>query len=75
MAQAAKKGMNAKQAARYTFGTMNNLGAMHGNQVTPKGEAMEAESLDAMRPAPRRGHPHRHKNLGKYLHPRGGYQK
>lgn len=25
------------------FGTMNKVGAMHGNKITPKGEAMQAK--------------------------------
>lgn len=40
-AGAAKKGFSGKRAATYVYGTMNNLGAMHGNQTTVKGKAME----------------------------------
>ena len=28
---------------RAIYGTMNKIGAMHGNKITPKGEAMEAK--------------------------------
>ena len=42
------------------YGTLQNIGAMSGNKITPKGAAMQAKH-DA-------GHPHR--NLGKFLHPR-----
>lgn len=40
-AEAAKKGMSGKRAASYVYGAMNNMGAMHGNQETAKGAAME----------------------------------
>lgn len=40
---ARKKGFTGKRAARYTFGTMNNMGAMHGNQETAKGARMQAK--------------------------------
>lgn len=39
--EAAKKGMTGRREARYVFGAMNDLGAMHGNQETVRGAAME----------------------------------
>ena len=40
--RAAKKaGKSGKEADRYIYGAMNNMGAMHGSKETPKGEAME----------------------------------
>ena len=43
------------------YGTLNAIGAMHGNKETAKGVRMEAKHMAKM------GHPH--KNLGAYLHP------
>jgi hypothetical protein len=43
------------------YGTMNKIGAMHGNKETPKGRAMAQKHA-----AKASGHPH--KNLGAYLH-------
>ena len=40
-AKAAEKGLKGKRADRYVFGAMNNMGAMRGNQETPKGAAIE----------------------------------
>lgn len=40
---AAKKGFKGKRAAKYVFGAMNNMGAMHGSKITPKGERMQAK--------------------------------
>ncbi len=40
-AEAAKKGLTGREAERYEYGAMNNMGAMHGNQETPKGKAMD----------------------------------
>jgi hypothetical protein len=52
------------------YGTLNAIGAMHGNKITEKGRRMEAKhAKDMTRPA-RSGHPH--KNLGTYLHPKKG---
>ena len=42
-AAARAKGLKGKQAAAYTYGTLNNMGAMHGNKETSKGEAMQAK--------------------------------
>lgn len=40
------------------YGTLNAIGAMHGNKETAKGARMQAQH-DAKHP---------HKNLGKFLH-------
>ena len=78
--QAASKGLSEKQTARYVYGAMNNLGAMHGNVETPKGARMDAKHSADMKAGKARqpkqtksSQPGRHKNLGKYLHPKGGY--
>ena len=42
-AQAAKEGKTGRAAARYIYGTMNNIGAMHGNKETAKGAEMDAK--------------------------------
>jgi hypothetical protein len=42
------------------YGTLNKIGAMHGNKETPKGRAMEQKHF--------REHPG--KNLGAHLKPR-----
>jgi hypothetical protein len=42
-AAARTKGLKGKRADRYVFGAMNNMGAMHGNQETTKGAAMQAK--------------------------------
>lgn len=47
------------------YGTMNNIGAMHGNKETPKGAHMQAEHEAKV------GAQHPHANLGKFLHPKG----
>jgi hypothetical protein len=31
------------------YGTMNSIGAMHGNKITPKGKAMEQKHITDMR--------------------------
>lgn len=41
MTEAAKKGMSGRKKSQYVYGAMNNMGAMHGNKVTPKGRAMQ----------------------------------
>lgn len=38
---AAKKGKSGKAADRYTYGALNNMGAMSGNKTTAKGRAMQ----------------------------------
>lgn len=64
-AEAAKQGLKGKQADRYVFGTLNNIGAVNGNKETAKGRAMEAKhQRDTEGPS----HPGR--NLGQFLHPR-----
>ncbi len=40
-AEAAAKGFSGRRADRYTFGALNNMGAMRGNKVTAKGRRME----------------------------------
>ena len=40
---AKKKGLTGKDADHFIYGTMNSIGAMHGNKITAKGEAMEAK--------------------------------
>lgn len=40
-ASAAKKGKTGRAAARYVYGAMNNMGAMHGNRETAKGRQMD----------------------------------
>jgi hypothetical protein len=38
---AEKKGYSGRRADAYVYGTLNNMGAMHGNKETAKGERME----------------------------------
>ena len=38
--EASRKGLRGKRAARYVYGTMNNIGAMQGNRETRKGARM-----------------------------------
>ncbi len=72
-AQAAAKGLTGKQADRYTFGAMNNLGAMRGNKITAKGARMQAKhERDEGASSSKVKHPNRHKNLGTFLHPKKG---
>ncbi len=40
-AEAASKGFTGRRADRYTYGALNNMGAMHGNKTTAKGRRME----------------------------------
>lgn len=40
-AEAAKKGKTGRAADAYVYGTMNAIGAMHGNKETAKGREME----------------------------------
>ena len=42
-AEAASRGMTGKAADRYTYGAMNNMGAMKGNVETTLGATMEAK--------------------------------
>lgn len=69
--EAASKGMTGEQRARYVYGTLNHLGAMRGNQDTPKGRAMQAtHARDVAAGTAAPAHPGR--NLGRYLHPPKG---
>ncbi len=58
------KALEAKLKREYpnnpsaVYGTMNNLGLMHGNKETAKGRAVDRKM----------GGSHPHRNLGKYLH-------
>jgi hypothetical protein len=47
-ASARKKGMKGRKADSYVYGAMNNMGAMHGNQETAKGRAMERKHRATM---------------------------
>lgn len=78
MAEAASKGLTGRAADRYTYGALNNLGAMSGNVETAKGRAMDAKhardvaagrATPASAPAVTADLPHPHRNLGKFLHP------
>jgi hypothetical protein len=53
------------------YGTLNNLGYMHGNKETPAGQAVQAEhERDVKAGKAKSGLGHPHKNLGKFLHPK-----
>lgn len=41
--EAARKGYRGRRAARYTYGALNNMGAMRGNKETRKGARMAAK--------------------------------
>lgn len=41
--EADRKGLKGRAKARYTFGAMNNMGAMRGSKETPKGRRMDAK--------------------------------
>jgi hypothetical protein len=47
-AEAAAAGKTGRAADRYVFGTMNTIGAMHGNKETPKGARMDAQHRHRM---------------------------
>ena len=38
---AKKKGLMGKEAKRYEFGAMNNMGAVRGSKITPLGKRMQ----------------------------------
>ena len=40
-AEARKKGFKGRRADRYVYGSMNNMGVMHGNKITAKGRAVD----------------------------------
>lgn len=42
-AEAAKKGLTGKRANAYVYGTLNNIGAMHGSKETAKGRTMDVK--------------------------------
>lgn len=44
--EAEAKGKSGRQEDAYVYGTMNNMGAMHGNKITAKGRRMEREHAD-----------------------------
>jgi hypothetical protein len=48
-AKAAKKGLKGRRAARYVYGGLNNMGAMHGNKETAHGKAMQRKHEDRIR--------------------------
>ena len=54
------------------YGTLNAIGAMHGNKTTAKGEAMQAKHNRDVKAGKVSGMGHPHKNLGTYLHPKKG---
>ena len=56
------------------YGTMNKIGAMHGNKETAKGKRMAAKHAKDVAAGRAGGVPHPHRNLGEYLHAkhRGG---
>lgn len=41
-AEASKKGLIGAHADAYVYGSMNKMGAMHGNKETAKGRNMQA---------------------------------
>ena len=55
---------------RAVYGTLNAIGAMHGNKETAKGVRMEAKHTRDVKAGRVSGMGHPHKNLGAYLHPK-----
>ena len=49
--EAAAKGLKGRKADAYVWGTMNNLGAVHGNKITAKGRRMEQAHEDKVHAA------------------------
>ena len=49
--EATKKGLTGRRASRYVYGALNNMGAMRGNQETPKGARMQAKHDAKISPA------------------------
>ena len=43
--EAVKKGFKGKRKDKYVYGSMNNIGAMHGSKETAKGAAMERKHV------------------------------
>lgn len=58
---AAAAGLSGKRADHYVYGAMNDMGAMRGNQETPKGRRMEIQHERDTSAARKQsgGHPHR----------------
>ena len=84
-AEAAKQGKTGRAAARYVYGAMNNMGAMHGNKETAKGAAMDRKHArdmkrgsskpsyaEVVRARANNTQPHPIRNLKHYAHPKGG---
>ncbi len=67
-AEAAAKGKTGRQADRYVFGAMQNMGVMRGNKETAKGARMDAKHAKDMG----YGAVHPGKNLKGFLHPKRG---
>ena len=47
--EAEAKGKKGKALDAYVYGTMNNMGAMHGSAETAKGKAMDKQHEEDMR--------------------------
>lgn len=47
--EARKKGYTGRRAAAYTYGTLNNIGAMRGSKETAKGREMSRKHARDMR--------------------------
>lgn len=52
-AEASAKGFSGRRAARYVYGAMNNMGAMHGSKETAKGARMEVKHERDMEKKPK----------------------
>lgn len=48
----AAKGKRGEELNHAIYGTMNSIGAMHGNKITPKGEEMEKKHMAKEAKAP-----------------------
>lgn len=53
--EARKKGFTGKRAARYVYGSMNNLGYMRGNKETAKGREADRKHRKDVATAKRTG--------------------
>jgi hypothetical protein len=49
------KGKAGRDKARYVYGALNNMGAMHGNMITEKGRRMDAKHKRDMKAGRKRG--------------------
>lgn len=56
--EAAAKGKTGREADRYVFGAMNNMGAMRGNKETAKGRAMDAKHAADLKKKKKKGGAH-----------------